>query len=226
MQLSRDTKRFLFSLSVFTVALVLCVINFSDVGNWLGRLLENFSPFIIGGCIAFILSVPMSLFNKLLSKKNKKGKTLMKPGKRKLVSLLLSILFVFLVIGIFSGLVVPQIISTISALADSLMSFVSSAQLFISNALTWLEEYPEIHDAVAPVIPDLDKMASTLINVVQRSVLTLASTLPGGKDFFPLWKRKERHHLVCVRCLCSFADRIAFEAVQKARLCLFAQALL
>ena len=81
MQLSRDTKRFLFSLSVFTVALVLCVINFSDVGNWLGRLLENFSPFIIGGCIAFILSVPMSLFNKLLSKKNKKGKALMKIGR-------------------------------------------------------------------------------------------------------------------------------------------------
>ena len=179
MQLSRDTKRFLFSLSAFTVALVLCVINFSDVGNWLGRLLENFSPFIIGGCIAFILSVPMSLFNKLLSKENKKGKALMKPGKRKLVSLLLSILFVFLVIGIFSGLVVPQIISTISALADSLMSFVSSAQLFISNVLTWLEEYPEIHDAVAPIIPDLDKMASTLISVVQRSVLTLVSTLPG-----------------------------------------------
>lgn len=179
MQLSRDTKRFLFSLSVFTVALVLCVINFSDVGNWLGRLLENFSPFIIGGCIAFILSVPMSLFNKLLSKKNKKGKALMKPGKRKLVSLLLSILFVFLLIGIFSGLVVPQIIITISALADSLMNFVSTAQLFISDVLTWLEEYPEIHDAVAPVIPDLDKMASTIINVVQRSVLTLASTLPG-----------------------------------------------
>ena len=33
MQLSKDTKRFLLSLSAFTVALVLCVIHFREVGG-------------------------------------------------------------------------------------------------------------------------------------------------------------------------------------------------
>ncbi|MGN0990957.1 MAG: AI-2E family transporter [Candidatus Ventricola sp.] len=168
MQLSKDTKRFLIALSSFTVALVLCVIHFKEVGGWIGAALAAFSPFVVGGCIAFILSVPMRLFDRLLSKENKKGCPLVKPGKRKALSLVLAILFVFLLISIFSGIVLPQLVNTVTALAGSIMRFVPTAQQWFNNLLTWLEGYPEVHDAIAPMIPDLNKLASSLISIVQR----------------------------------------------------------
>ena len=177
MQLSKDTKRFLLSLSAFTVALVLCVIHFREVGGWLGASLAAFSPFVVGGCIAFILSVPMRLFDRLLSKENKKGNPLVRPGKRKLLSLILAILLVFLLLFIFSSIVLPQLVSTVTALAGSIMRFVPTAQQWFNNLLTGLEEYPEIHDAVAPMIPDLNKVAASLISIVQRYAGTVVSSL-------------------------------------------------
>lgn len=177
MQLSRDTKRFLLLLSIFTVALVLCVTHFSEVGGWIGASLAAFSPFVVGGCIAFILSVPMHLFDGLLSRKNKKGIPLVKPHKRKLFSLILSILLVFLLIFLFSSIVLPQLLSTVTSLAGSIMHFVPTAQQWVTNMMTWLEGYPEIHDAVAPIIPDFNQVAISLISIVQRYAGTVVSSL-------------------------------------------------
>lgn len=177
MQLSKDTKRFLLLLSVFTVALVLCVIHFSQIGGWLSASLAAFSPFIIGGCIAFILSVPMRLFNRLLSKETKKGRPRVKAGKRELLSLVLSILLVFLLLIIFSSIVLPQLVSTVTSLAGSIMRFVPTAQQWVTNMMTWLEGYPEIHDAVAPMIPDFNKVAASLISIVQKYAGIVVSSL-------------------------------------------------
>lgn len=168
MQLSKDTKRFLTLLSAFTVALVLCVTHFSEVGGWLGASLSAFSPFVIGGCVAFILSVPMRMFDTLLSRKNKKGNPLVSPRKRKLLSLILSILLVFLLIFIFSSIVLPQLVSTVTSLAGSIMHFVPQAQQWMTDMMTWLEGYPKVHDALAPMIPDLNKLATSLISLAQR----------------------------------------------------------
>lgn len=177
MQLSKNTKRFLLALSAFTVALVLCVTHFREIGGWIAASLSAFSPFVVGGCMAFILSVPMRLFNRLLSKEYKKGRPLISPVKRKALSLLLAILFVILLLSIFSGIVVPQLVNTVTALAGSIMRFVPTVQQWFNSLLTWLEEYPEIHDAVAPMIPDLNKLAASLINIVQRYAGIVVSSL-------------------------------------------------
>ena len=43
--------------------------------------------------------------------------------------------------------------------------------------MSWLEGYPEIHDAIAPMIPDLNQLASTFIAFVQRYAGIVASSL-------------------------------------------------
>lgn len=177
MQLSKDTKRFLLSLSVFTVALVLGVIHFREVGGWLVASLAAFSPFVIGGCIAFILSVPMRLFDRLLSKKNKKGLPRVKSGKREPLSLVLSILLVFLLLFTFSSIVLPQLVNTVTSLAGAIMHFVPTVQRWVTSMMTWLEEYPEIHDAVAPMIPDFNQVATSLVSIVQRYAGMVVSSL-------------------------------------------------
>ncbi|MBQ7826236.1 MAG: hypothetical protein IJ337_07815, partial [Clostridia bacterium] len=63
--MSRNTKRFLLMLSVFTVALVLLASHIGAIGSFMSSMLTIFTPFIVGACIAFILSVPMKLFDNL-----------------------------------------------------------------------------------------------------------------------------------------------------------------
>ena len=177
MQLSKDTKRFLLLLSAFTVALLLCVPHFPAISRWVSTALATLSPFIVGGCMAFIISVPMHLFDKLLSRKNKKGQPLVQPGRRKPLSLVLALLLIFLLVLLFIIIVMPQLVDTVASLANSVMRFVPTAQDWISRLLVWLEEYPQIHDAVAPMIPDLNQLASSLIAFVQKYAGILASSL-------------------------------------------------
>lgn len=178
MELSRNTKRFLILLSAFTVVLVLCVNHFAAIGSWLINVLDTFSPFVVGGCLAFILSVPMRLFDKLLSRNSKKGTPLLKKDSaRKGISLVLAILLIFLLISLFGIIVLPQLVDTLASLAGSIMRFVPTAQRWITEGMAWLENYPEIHNAVAPIVPDLNQVATSLISFVQRYAGTVAGSL-------------------------------------------------
>ena len=69
----------------------------------------------------------------------------------------------------------PELASTISSLAGSIIRFVPVAQAWITGVMTSLEDYPQIHDAVAPLIPDLNQVASTLISFVQKYAGAAAS---------------------------------------------------
>ena len=180
MDLSRNTKRFLLALSAFTVALVLCVRHVAAIGSFLGGVLATLSPFIVGACLAFILSVPMHLFDKLLSHRNKKGNSLLGPAPRRIVSLVLAILLVLLLIVLFSIIVLPELANTISSLAVSIMHFVPVAQEWVSGMMDKLADYPEVHDAIAPMIPDLNKLASSIIALVQKYAGTAAASVVSG----------------------------------------------
>ena len=177
MELSNRTKRFFLFLSAFTVGLVLCVNHSLQISGWISSLLTTLSPFIAGACLAFVLSVPMHLFNRILSKKKKNGAPVLKGGIRRVVSLILSILLLVLLIALFLIIVLPQLAATVSSLANSIMSFVPVAQEWISQLRVWLNEYPEIGQLINPYIPDVGQIASTIISFVQKYAGIVASTL-------------------------------------------------
>jgi len=176
MDLSRNTKRFLIMLSAFTVALVLLASHVGAIGHFISGVLTIFTPFIVGACIAFILSVPMKLFDNLL-KKRIKGKTICRESARKPLSLVLAVLLVLFLIFLFGIIVLPELVSTVSSLATSVIRFVPTAQAWITSIMTWLEGYPQVHDAIAPMIPDLNQVASTAISLVQRYAGIAATTI-------------------------------------------------
>lgn len=177
MELSKNTKRFLLLLCAFTVGLVLCVRHVAQIGTWLSGLLTTLSPFIIGACLAFILSVPMHLFDNLLSRKNKQGDPIIKLSVRRPLCLILSILLVVVLIALFLIIVLPQLVNMVSSLASSIMNFVPVAQEWITQLRIWLAEYPEIGQLINPYIPDVSQIASTLIAFVQRYAGIVATTL-------------------------------------------------
>ena len=177
MYLSRDTKRFFLFLSTFTVALLLCANHVSEILGWIMTALMIVSPFVVGACMAFIISVPMRLFDRILKRKRKSGEPVVNDQTRKPLSLVLSILLLLFILVLFGSIVVPQLLDTVASLAGSVMRFVPTAQRWITEIMTWLEGYPEIHDAVAPLVPDLNQMASSLISFVQKYAGIMVSSL-------------------------------------------------
>jgi len=177
MQLSKDTKRFFVLLTAFTVGLILCVNHIAAIANWVTTAIALLSPFVVGGCLAFIISVPMRLFDKLLSKTGKHGRPIVKDHTRKPLSMVLAILLILLLLVLLGRIVVPQLLDTAASLAGSLMHFVPTAQRWITEIMTWLEGYPEIHNAVAPMVPDLNQLAGSIISFVQKYAGIVASSL-------------------------------------------------
>lgn len=177
MQLSKDTKRFLLLLSTFSIGLVICVTHFSFIMGWLAGALAVIMPFILGACLAFVLSVPMRMFSDLLGHKGKKGRPLLGEKARQPVSLLLAIALVILLVVLFSVIVLPQLVDAISSLAMSVTRFVPQAQEWLNQAMAKLDNYPELRAGLEPYVPDLGQLASTAVSFIQRYAGKVMATL-------------------------------------------------
>lgn len=99
-------------------------------------------PFIYGGIIAFVLNIPMNFIEKrLLNKWHRKGAEQMKRP----VSIVLSILFILLVLGLVIGTIVPHLAKTVVELGNKIPPFVDSAMEQLTDLAV---KYPQIADNV------------------------------------------------------------------------------
>ncbi len=171
-------------ISLYVAVLILLLI-YSDVlfaGLKLG--ISIFLPFLIGGAIAFILNIPMAgIENKLFKRWNGRiAKKIKRP-----VSMVLSIIFVFAIVALVIGAVVPQLRTTLTTLGAKITPFLQSVLVWLESLTT---DYPEL----AAQIKELEKMefnweaiignvGSFLKNGVGSmvgSTFTVASSIIGG----------------------------------------------
>lgn len=92
-------------------------------------LAKVFSPFILGGVLAFILNVPMRFLENTPFKKVKK------PVLRRALAVILTFIFLLLIVTLVVWLLVPQLIDTLNALIPVLVDFVGRAEIAIRNLL-------------------------------------------------------------------------------------------
>ena len=90
---------------------------------------EVFSPFILGGVLAFILNVPMRFLENTPFKKIKK------PVLRRALAVVLTFIFLLLVVTLVVWLLVPQLIDTLNALIPALVDFASRVETGLRNLL-------------------------------------------------------------------------------------------
>ena len=105
---NKNTQGF-FGLVAFGVLLYLGVSNISYILKAFSYLVSVIFPFIIGGCMAFIINVPMRFFETKLFSKVKKGK--------RALSLILAILCIIGVLALISFLILPELANTLSSLS-------------------------------------------------------------------------------------------------------------
>lgn len=134
------TLKNIFIILSYTALLVLGVIYFESIFQYLGELLNIIQPFIIGFILAFIFNIPMKLFEKKLAIQNKK--------KRRVVSAILSVLLILLVLLLVVMVVVPQVIENVRTLIDNLPSIFAQAEKWLNYVFEEIRLSPDLLDKI------------------------------------------------------------------------------
>ncbi len=134
MDVNKRTLRELLSLAGLLLLGYWGLQNLDTIGGWLNWGISLCMPFVIGGAIAFIMHVPMHAIETRLPAKMTKA--------RRSIAFTLTLLGLLAVLGIVSGLVAPQLVTTVMRLTAALPGFGNSILAFlyeVSAAFPFLE---------------------------------------------------------------------------------------
>ena len=148
MQLDRETLRKMRGLIIFTLVILVGLLRFGIVLQAVKAILHILFPFLLGGAIAFVLSVPMNRIQKrLFANVKEKYKKFAAP-----VSLILTLIFVLALLGLVASVVAPELGRTIATLGKTLPekmpALMKQAEQLVAN-------HPELVDY-------MDKMQAQL----------------------------------------------------------------
>lgn len=140
MEWNKETFKQLRFLVAFAILLYLGIEHFDIVIAVVGTVLSLTFPFILGGCIAFILNVPMRAFeNGVLGKLNIQSRHFQR-WKRP-ISMLLALIFVVGIVFVVIFVVAPDLWKTIIKIGYEIPGFVKETQEWAEETL---KKYPDL----------------------------------------------------------------------------------
>ena len=134
MELNKKTLRRIFLGIVGCILLYWVLTTPERIANIFGVVKKVISPFVVGAVLAFVLNVPMRGIEKLLS-------GIKKPGLRRALAIVTTVLAVLLVLTGAVYLLIPQIAETIESLAIKLPGFFAGLK---DRAVKYLNDNPEL----------------------------------------------------------------------------------
>ncbi|ADL53757.1 protein of unknown function UPF0118 [Clostridium cellulovorans 743B] len=157
-------------LLVFAITFYFCVNNFDAVLGVLSYCYTLLLPFILGGCIAFILNIPMNYFSNKFSRVqgNKLGSLVRKGNK--IFSLILSFVLVLGVIILVLALVIPQIAET----AKRLPTTFENASVIVKS---WIENVDWLSNDIINKINVIEIDWNSVFNEIKSSVFNGAGSM-------------------------------------------------
>ncbi|AAK78706.1 putative PurR-regulated permease PerM [Clostridium acetobutylicum] len=156
---------------VFIAILMYFLLNYgNDVRGIINNIYSIFFPFILGGCIAFILNIPVTFFSKKLL--NCKIKFIGKVVRKYNISISI-VASCILIIGIFaliSAIIIPNIIQTIKILPNAFDNSITAFQKFV-NENSWMSKN------VTSLVNNLNIDWNGILNKVKITIITGASSV-------------------------------------------------
>ena len=219
MDLNKDNMKKIMWLIAFTVVIFVCFQNAGVVINTLQGVISLLAPFILGGCIAFILNVPMRVIERNLFK-SERWKKVKRP-----LSIIITLILVVGVIFIVMFIIVPELVNTIELLFDSIPSSMRNIQKLITDLTV---QYPELQAYLADITIDWNSIGKSVLGYVQsftsgvfNSTIGVVSSIVSGIANFVIsfvfsiyvLSQKENLSRQCKKVLYSYlsekrADRI------------------
>ncbi|KHD37521.1 permease [Clostridium acetobutylicum] len=156
---------------VFIAILMYFLLNYgNDLRGIINNIYAVFFPFILGGCIAFILNIPVTFFSKKLL--NCKIKFIGKVVRKYNISISI-VASCILIIGIFaliSSIIIPNMIETIKILPNAFDNSITAFQKFIDGN-SWLSKN------VMNLVNNLNIDWNGILNKVKITIITGASSV-------------------------------------------------
>jgi len=115
----------------YTVVLAFVLFNYKEVFTALSYIIGLATPFYIAIVIAFILNIPMTKIENLLSKKIKK-KSLLRAA-----ALSLTLIITIMIILLFSSFIIPKLAESITMIFTNFFNYISSLVSVGNNVLKY-----------------------------------------------------------------------------------------
>ncbi len=171
-----DWNRKYTTIAVYTILVVIASLlcyhilhNFSSYQSALKRLVGVLLPVIYGFSIAFILNPVVRVFEKKALPKLSKGK--LPPKWNKGISVLLTYVVAFLLIGIFLWVVVPQVTASVAGIISNISDYL----IRVSN---WLNLFFEKLPKDAIFQQTLDRINELTHTILEAFYNWLSASLP------------------------------------------------
>ena len=167
---NRKQIRVLFALVAFGVLLFVGLQNLGTVWGFVQILIGLLMPFIIGLCIAFILSVPMrAVETHLFRPLDKKCGRIWRKIRRPLVATV-TLLLALGVLAAAVFLIIPELGRSLRTLADSIPGFIARAQAWLTELA---QKYPQWQDWINDLQLDWNAIAQKLLAFAQSGAVDL-----------------------------------------------------
>lgn len=172
MNLSKTNIKKIAAIILFAVVAFLAIQNLDNVYDGIQYFLGIISPFVLGIVIAFILNVPMRFFEKHLFKKcvreikNEEDGTVtyVKKGFVRPISIIMSVVLVFVVITGIVFVVIPQ-------LTDAVIDLIRGVERVFPEVQKWLGELfkddSDIRIWIASINLDYGKLIDTALDFLK-----------------------------------------------------------
>ncbi|MBE5961783.1 MAG: AI-2E family transporter [Lachnospiraceae bacterium] len=173
MELNKKNTQKILLIITFTIVLLVGLFNISSVIAGVKGILSILSPFILGGCIAFILNSPMRCIERNLFGRRKDGK---KSKFARPLSIVLTILFVLGIVFIVLFIIVPELGNTFAILGNNIAAFVPKVEGWATDLS---KKYPEIQSYVGDLELDWARISSEAVTFVKNFMNGFLSSTVG-----------------------------------------------
>ena len=173
-----DFKKWLILISVAIIG-YWTINNLTVVGNLLSNLFGIVFPFVLGGCLAFILNIPMTFFEKKLSnikkKKSKHTKII------RVTAIIFAIIVILLVLTLLVRLILPELIDIVNLLIDNIPYYVQEITKFVEinkeslPDLNNMLQEQNVEDIKNQILNQIPKLLTSSISVVSNIISGVAT---------------------------------------------------
>ncbi len=180
MNLDKENRRHIRLLILFTVILFLGIQRFDIILMISGYVWDILFPFVLGLCLAYLISVPMRFIERVFFSEKKKPLPKFWAKTKRPISLFVTIILVLGVIAIVMFVVVPELITTGESLYKSIPGFIREVQIAYDELMV---RYPFVAEHLNEFEFDWTSITNTLVNFIKNDLLTtLTSTVQVAKD--------------------------------------------
>lgn len=173
MNINRQTLRRILGFIILSVVVVFLVFHLKEVGAFIGGIFKICTPFLIGAALAFVLNVPLRFFERRVFTHihNPRFKRMQRG-----IGILLSLILVFVIITAVMGLILPQLIDSVTLFASNIPQYMDSIEQLLTN----------IGHKIPDAKPQLDEIIHTMNSLtpekVQNVIIEFFKSNPNGDE--------------------------------------------